>query len=155
MKSIAAIILVLATGCAHTKLPPRPVPSDTEARTIAIESAKTFEGSLRRFLGPSRYLWLEPHGERSDGAYDYAAFRAAWGIESGFEGVYHSAVIFVKKRTEADWSAARIFIDPRSFSSPFEGPLSLLEEKGDEFGRPKPYPTASGPDLLVIPGTHP
>jgi len=157
MKTSAAfaILVGFTAGCAVSRVPPRPVPTDTLPRSRDASFTSVAEASLRRYLGPSRYLRLSRGEIRSDGSYDYAAFVGEWAIEGGFEGVYHAGVIFVKRRADADWSAARIFLDPRPYSSPFVGPIQFLEEKGSEFGKPKPYPTEKGPDLLVIPGTHP
>ena len=89
---------------------------------------------LRRHLA-SEYSTLTRPQVTTDGTYDYVRFFAGWGIDHGFESVYWRYLIFAKKRNQ-EWSAARVFDTGSLPMTPFEGPFKLLEEKGEELGKP-------------------
>ncbi len=47
--------------------------------------------------------------QRQIGDFDYLGFAGSFGIAWGFESIYHPLVVLRKKRTDADWSRAKLF----------------------------------------------
>ena len=76
----------------------------------------------------------------SDGVYDFASYYVQYSLDQGWEGIYHTRLIFVKKKSDRDWSESRIFRDPGPYiyAPAYPRTLRELEQHGDEFGRAKP-----------------
>ncbi len=87
---------------------------------------------LRKRLA-SRHIVLSDPQFGGDAQHDYVWFGASWSLDSGFEGAFHSTLIFAKKKTESDWSEARIWEGTTAYKRPFNGPIQLLEANR-EFG---------------------
>jgi hypothetical protein len=140
MQRFALLALVATCGCSSS-LSPRPTPADTLASAFAPDSVRSAsEHSLRRFLGPSRAIRMSDEKLSSDGVYDYASYYVQYALDSGWEGTYHTRLVFVKKCAERDWAVSRIFTDPSPYTHApaFLGPIEVLEKRGDEFGRQAP-----------------
>lgn len=87
---------------------------------------------LRKRLG-SKHIVLSDPQFGGDADHDYVWVGASWSVDSGFEGVFHSTLIFAKKKTESDWAAARIWEGTTAYNRPFNGPIERLEAER-EFG---------------------
>jgi hypothetical protein len=81
----------------------------------------------------SRYINLYTPQFGGDAEHDYLWVSASWSIDSGFEGAFHSTLIFAKKKTESDWANARIWEGTTAHQRPFNGPIERLEVNR-EFG---------------------
>jgi hypothetical protein len=106
---------------------------------------------MRELFPHSKYISINGGWPGSDADYDYLTCGVSWGIDHGFESVYHRYVIFAKKKKSEDWSQARVFDQENIPFGEFNGPMKVLEKKGREFKRPKPNKAPEPTTMAVTP----
>lgn len=127
--------LVAACSSSPGHIPPSSAapqqPTDYVVRT-EFPGCESLFVPLAKRLAARRIILSDPQFG-SDAEHDYVWVGVSWSLSSGFEGAFHSTLIFAKKKTESDWAKARIWEGTTAYKRPFKGPIELLEANR-EFG---------------------
>src|SRR5687768_14431289 len=114
MKHVSIAIAVLSVLPACSKKVTR---SETVVRNEdpAFSVNPKFAGSAsvivaaRRIFPESSHISLQDFWTSADGAYEFVVFFAGREIKGGFESTYWRYLTFMKKKSDPDWSEARVF----------------------------------------------
>jgi len=114
VRSLVLVMLMLAFAACE-----RSSPSSTQAKTVhqasAFEINPKFPGggsimlAAKKVFPESREIALLDFWMSEDATHEFAVFFVGREIKGSFESMYWRYLAFAKKKTDHDWSEARVF----------------------------------------------
>jgi len=144
MRIIAMVLFAFAIllGCAK-KTPPQEPTLFTSSEFPGSESVMA---AARRIFPESGEIDMRNFFMSVDDTHEFVVVFTGREIKGGFERMYWRYLTFVKKKSDRDWSTARVFDVPDNHFGPFRESMAWLEKNAKELQAPNqmPEPTASG-----------
>ena len=136
---LALIVSCASTGCAKKETPPGTAVGNEEpafAVNPKFAGGESVILTARKVFPESGQISLSDFWTSADSTHEFVVFFAGREIKGGFESMYWRYLVFAKKKTDRDWSSARVFDLLDDHPKPLGRTLEWLEKNAKELKAP-------------------